>query len=320
MRRQSAHTRATPKPNSSSTSRRASGTAAIGAPAGRRGRGPRREHVPPRAVDDGAGTSPPGRRVSVRPADVAAEVVDKIARGDVYIRPITFPEGLTIREMAELYESQGLRRGGDFVDAARTPRWSRTSIPPRRISRAICSRTPTRCRAARRPRSWCARMVAAFQAGATPELATRRARGLTRAPARDAGVDRREGDGASRTSGRSSPPCTQPAAHRDAAAVRPDRHLRAERAGRYNGNLRATTCSSTRPTTPIATPACRRARSPRPAARRSKRPPHRPPCRYLYFVSRNDGSHAFAATLEEHNRNVQEYQVQYFRDRRLQRH
>jgi UPF0755 protein len=37
---------------------------------------------------------------------------------------------------------------------------------------------------------------------------------------------------------------------------------------------------------------------------------------YLYFVSRNDGSHAFAATLDEHNRNVEKYQRQYFRDRR----
>ena len=31
--------------------------------------------------------------------------------------------------------------------------------------------------------------------------------------------------------------------------------------------------------------------------------------RYLYFVSRNDGSHVFATTLAEHNRNVQEFQV-----------
>jgi UPF0755 protein len=38
--------------------------------------------------------------------------------------------------------------------------------------------------------------------------------------------------------------------------------------------------------------------------------------KYLYFVSRNDGSHEFAATLDEHNRNVQKYQVQYFRDQR----
>ena len=37
---------------------------------------------------------------------------------------------------------------------------------------------------------------------------------------------------------------------------------------------------------------------------------------YLYFVSRNDGSHVFANSLREHNRNVQEYQVRYFRRRR----
>jgi UPF0755 protein len=29
---------------------------------------------------------------------------------------------------------------------------------------------------------------------------------------------------------------------------------------------------------------------------------------YLYFVSRNDGSHVFATTLDEHNRNVNEFQ------------
>jgi UPF0755 protein len=37
---------------------------------------------------------------------------------------------------------------------------------------------------------------------------------------------------------------------------------------------------------------------------------------YLYFVSRNDGSHVFARTNDEHNRNVEKYQRQYFRDKR----
>lgn len=34
---------------------------------------------------------------------------------------------------------------------------------------------------------------------------------------------------------------------------------------------------------------------------------------YLYFVSRNDGTHAFAATLNEHSKNVRKYQVEFFR-------
>ncbi|HBL27895.1 MAG TPA: endolytic transglycosylase MltG [Acidobacteria bacterium] len=37
---------------------------------------------------------------------------------------------------------------------------------------------------------------------------------------------------------------------------------------------------------------------------------------YLYFVSRNDGTHVFASTLQEHNRNVEIWQRQYWRDRR----
>ena len=36
---------------------------------------------------------------------------------------------------------------------------------------------------------------------------------------------------------------------------------------------------------------------------------------YLYFVSRNDGSHVFAANLAEHNRNVEQWQRRYWRER-----
>ena len=34
---------------------------------------------------------------------------------------------------------------------------------------------------------------------------------------------------------------------------------------------------------------------------------------YFYFVSRNDGSHVFANTLSEHNRNVTKWQKEYWR-------
>jgi UPF0755 protein len=37
---------------------------------------------------------------------------------------------------------------------------------------------------------------------------------------------------------------------------------------------------------------------------------------YLYFVARNDGSHVFATTLQEHNRNVHQWQRLYWRERR----
>jgi UPF0755 protein len=37
---------------------------------------------------------------------------------------------------------------------------------------------------------------------------------------------------------------------------------------------------------------------------------------FLYFVARHDGSHAFSSTIDEHNRNVQKYQVQWYRNQR----
>jgi UPF0755 protein len=37
---------------------------------------------------------------------------------------------------------------------------------------------------------------------------------------------------------------------------------------------------------------------------------------FLYFVARHDGSHAFSSNIAEHDRNVQKYQVEWFRRQR----
>ena len=107
----------------------------------------------------------------------------------------------------------------------------------------------------------------------------------------------------------------QPAADRHGAAVRSDGHLRAAARRKYTGNLRRDDLQFDSPynTYRYPGPAARPDRRAR-ARRRSKRPRIPPTVDYLYFVSRNDGSHEFARTLDEHNRNVQRWQVQYFRD------
>jgi UPF0755 protein len=84
------------------------------------------------------------------------------------------------------------------------------------------------------------------------------------------------------------------------------------RAGRYNGNIRKVDLSINSPYNtyrfaglppgPIAAPG-------RAALEAALAPAE---VRYLFFVSRNDGSHAFSETLQEHNENVRKFQVEYF--------
>ena len=49
------------------------------------------------------------------------EVIDKIARGDVHVIHVTFPEGLTMTEMAKIFESQGFGTAAAFLAAAKDP-------------------------------------------------------------------------------------------------------------------------------------------------------------------------------------------------------
>lgn len=87
-------------------------------------------------------------------------------------------------------------------------------------------------------------------------------------------------------------------------------------AGKWNGNIRKADLQLDSPYNtyrkpglppgPIANPGL--------ASLRAAAAPATTP--YLYFVARNDGSHVFSTSNEEHNRNVEKYQRQYFRDKR----
>jgi UPF0755 protein len=89
-----------------------------------------------------------------------------------------------------------------------------------------------------------------------------------------------------------------------------------QKAGRYDGNIRREDLAFDSPYNtykygglppgPIAAPG-------RAALEATLKPAD---AQYLYFVSRNDGSHVFATTLDEHNANVREYQVLFFRRQR----
>jgi cell division protein YceG involved in septum cleavage len=83
----------------------------------------------------------------------ARQVADKIARGDVYVRPITFPEGLTCGRWPRSTRARALVRRRSSWRPRSTARWSAPSIRTRRISKGTCSPTPTSCRATRPPSS-----------------------------------------------------------------------------------------------------------------------------------------------------------------------
>ena len=237
------------------------------------------------------------------------EVIDKIARGDVFLRPITFPEGLTVRQMAEIYERDGGGSKADFLRAAQNGALVHDIDPVAQdLEGYLFPETYTL------PRRTTAdqlvqRMVTAFRDVMTPDLVQRAAaRGLSvRELMTLASLVEKE---------------TAKSGERPLVAAVYTNRLKIgmgmqcdptviyalERAGKYDGNLTRENLQFDSPYNtyryaglppgPIAAPG-------RAAIEAAASPADVP---YLYFVSRNDGSHVFSATLDEHNRNVYEFQ------------
>jgi UPF0755 protein len=245
------------------------------------------------------------------------QVADKLARGDVYVQPITFREGLTIRQMAALYESKGFGEAKAFIAAAASGELVQDIDPQARdLEGYLFPETYTLPRRAT-AEQLIARMVAGFRKALTPDIASAAAaRGLTvRQLVTLASIVEKE------TGNKDERPLVA-AVYSNRLQIGmglqcdPTGIYALERAGRYDGNLRRedlqfdspynTYRYAGLPPGPIASPG-------RAALQAAASPASVP---YLYFVSKNDGSHAFATTLDEHNRNVQQYQIKYFRDRR----
>lgn len=238
------------------------------------------------------------------------EVVAKIARGDVHLLPITFREGLTVLEMAQLFESKGFGPAAEFVAAASDPTPIRgLDATARDLEGYLFPDTYTMARQATAAQL-ITRMVAGFEEALTPKLrADAAARGLSiRELVTLASLIEKE-------TGKAEERALVAAVYvnrlRIGMALQCDPTViyALQRAGRYNGNLTRADLQSDSPYNtyrypglppgPIAAPG-------RASLEAAVRPADAP---YIYFVSRGDGSHAFATTLPEHNQNVFEFQI-----------
>jgi UPF0755 protein len=245
------------------------------------------------------------------------EVVDLLVRGDVYTRRITFPEGLTIEEMSKLYEEHGFGRARDFVQAARNvERISDLDAGATDLEGYLFPETYALPRDAPAS-SLIDAMVDRFRAvygeemrarAATQELTTRQLVTLASLVEKETGK-----------------PEERPivaAVYRNRLKIGmpmqadPTIVYVLEKAHKYDGNIRRGDLAIDSryntykypglPPGPIA--------SPGKASLDAALMPRDVP--YLYFVSRNDGSHVFATTFAEHTANVRKFQIEFFRNQR----
>ena len=251
----------------------------------------------------------------------AAEVVAMLARGEVYLRPITFPEGLTIREMARIFESRGLGTADSFVEAAREGASLVSDIDPsaRNLEGYLFPETYALSRHA--GASELVRMMTArFHQVFTLELReAAAARGLTPHEAVTL---------ASLVEKETAVPAERPIIagvylHRlrvgMALQCDPTVIYALEARGQYQGNLTHANLHVNSPYNTYRFPGLPPGPIAAPGRSSLDAVAHAEPVDYLYFVSRNDGTHVFASTLDEHNRNVRKYQVDFFRQKRAQK-
>jgi UPF0755 protein len=245
------------------------------------------------------------------------DVIDKLARGDVYVIHLTLPEGLTIAEMAKLFESHGFGPASAFVEAANNAALVRDLDPAAKdLEGYLFPETyalPRKTDADKLIRMMVARFEHVFtpelrQAAASRQLSVRQAVTL-------ASIVERE-------TARAEERPLVAAVFVNRLKLRmplqtdPTVIYALQRAGAYTGNLRRDDLAFDSPYNTYRYPGLPPGPIASPGRASLDAAVHPADADFLYFVSRNDGSHEFARTLDEHNRNVHKYQVESFRERR----
>jgi UPF0755 protein len=244
------------------------------------------------------------------------EVIDKIARGDVYVIMITFPEGLTAAEMAAVFESHGIGSAASFEEAARNASLVRAFDPDAKdLEGYLFPETYSLSRHADAAKV-VALMVARFDRVFTPalrEAAAARHLSVRQAVTLASIVEKET----ARADERSLVAAVYSTRLRIGMPLQCDPTViyALTKAGRYAGNIHKGDLSIDSPYNTYRYPGLPPGPIASPGRASLEAAVHPADADYLYFVSRNDGSHVFARTLEEHNRNVQKYQVEYFRGR-----
>lgn len=247
----------------------------------------------------------------------ARQVADKIARGEIFVRPITFPEGLTIKQMAALYESKGFGPAKDFLSAAKNATLVSAVDPDAKDLEGYLFPDTYKLKRKETADQLVPKMVTAFMKAMTPDLLEKAdERGLTvRQLITLASIVEKE------TGNKDERPLVA-AVYANRLRIGmplqcdPTVIFALDRAGRYDGNLTRANMQIDSPYNTYRYPGLPPGPIASPGRASIVAAANPATAEYLYFVSRNDGTHAFASTLEEHNRNVQKYQVEYFREHR----
>ena len=249
----------------------------------------------------------------------AMAVVDTLARGQVYLRAITFPEGLTRQEMAEVFGRSTFGTAEAFLVASQRVELVAALDPDATdLEGYLFPETYSLPRDATAD-DLVEAMVTQFERtvdealreqAAAREMSIREVVTLASLIQRETGLDEER-------------PIVSAVYHnrlgrRMPLQCDPTVIYALQRAGVYDGNLTRENLRFDSPYNTYVYPGLPPGPIAAPGAADLRAAVQPADVSHLYFVSRNDGSHVFADSLREHNRNVQEYQVDYFRRRRAE--